>query len=124
MTTPEPSPAVQNPRRMDPYALLGVAPSATLEEIKRAYFAQVRAHPPERDPEAFKQIRAAYDQLKTPEKRFESDMLRLEPWPEPDLPPSGPLDYSVSPADVIYAARALSDLARTDWREDDREVKV
>jgi curved DNA-binding protein CbpA len=109
---------------MDPYALLGVAPSATLEEIKQAYFAQVRAHPPERDPEAFKQIRAAYERLKTPEKRLESDMLRLEPWPEPGLPPSAPLDYSVSPADVIYAARALSDLARIDWREDDREVNV
>ena len=124
MTTPEPPPAVKNPGRMDPYALLGVAPAATLEEIKRAYFAQVRAHPPERDPEAFKQIRAAYERLKTPEKRLETDMLRLEPWPEPDLPPSAPLDHSVSPADVIYAARALSDLARTDWREDDREVNV
>lgn len=124
MTPPEPPPAVQNPRRMDPYALLGLAPSATLEEIKQAYFAQVRAHPPERDPEAFKQIRAAYEQLKTPEKKLESDMLRLEPWPEPDLAAPTPLDTSVWPADVIYAARALSDLARTDWREDDREVNV
>ncbi len=124
MTTPEPSPAGPHPRQTDPYALLGVAPSATLDEIKRAYFAQVRAHPPERDPEAFKQIRAAYEQLKTPEKKLESDMLRLEPWPEPELSPPAALDYSVSPADVIYAARALSDLARTDWREDDREVNL
>jgi len=122
MTTPEPHP--KNPRLMDPYVMLGIAPTATLEEIKQAYFAQVRAHPPERDPEAFKQIRAAYERLKTPEKKFESDMLRLEPWPEPPLPPPAPLDTSVSPADVIHAARALSDLARTDWREDFREVNL
>ncbi|MCC6190341.1 MAG: DnaJ domain-containing protein [Anaerolineales bacterium] len=124
MTTPEPPRAVKNPRRMDPYALLGVAPSAAPEEIKQAYFAQVRAHPPERDPEAFKQIRAAYEQLRTPEKKLETDMLRLQPWPEPDLISPAALDYSVSPDDVIYAARALSDLARTEWREDDREVNL
>lgn len=124
MTTPEPRPALRNARPPNPYAVLGVAPTATLEEIKQAYFAQVRAHPPERDPEAFKQIRAAYERLKTPEKKFETDMLRLEPWPEPDLPTPAPLDYSVSAADVIHAARALSDLARSDWREDFREVNV
>lgn len=129
MTTPEPHSPEGNfqrksPRLTDPYAVLGLAPSATPEEIKQAYFAQVRAHPPERDPEAFKQIRAAYERLKTPEKKFESDMVRLEPWPEPDLPAPAPLDTSVSPADVIHAARALTDLARTDWREDFREVNV
>jgi curved DNA-binding protein CbpA len=109
---------------VDPYALLGLTPAATPAEIKQAYFTQVRAHPPERDPEAFKQIRAAYERLRTPEKKFETDMLRLEPWPEPELLTPAPLDFSVSPADVISAARALSELARTDWREDDREVKV
>jgi curved DNA-binding protein CbpA len=117
-------PAPESVRPIDPYVVLGLPPSASLADIKQAYFAQVRAHPPERDPEAFKQIRAAYDRLKTPEKRFENDMLRLEPWPEPPLPPPEPLDYSVSPADVLQAARAPSDLARTDWREDFREVKL
>jgi curved DNA-binding protein CbpA len=108
----------------DPYATLGLLPSASLAEIKQAYFALVRAHPPERDPQAFKQIRGAYDRLKTPEKRFENDMLRLEPWPEPPLMAPGPLDLSVSAADVLRAAHALSDLARNDWREDFREVKL
>jgi curved DNA-binding protein CbpA len=117
-------PAPKSLRPTDPYATLGLPPTASLAEIKQAYFAQVRAHPPERDPEAFKQIRAAYDRLKTPEKKFENDMLQLEPWPEPPLEPPGPLDVSVSPADVFQAARALSDLARSDWREDFREVKL
>jgi curved DNA-binding protein CbpA len=116
--------APKNLSPTDPYATLGLLPSASMAEIKQAYFAQVRAHPPERDPEAFKQIRAAYDRLKTPEKRLETDMLRLEPWPEPPLNPPAPLDFSVSSADVLQAARALSDLTRSDWREDYREVKL
>jgi curved DNA-binding protein CbpA len=112
------------PRPLDPYAVLNVPPTATLDEIKQAYFALVRAHPPEKDPAAFKQIRAAYDCLKTPEKRLETDMLRLEAWPEPELDAPAPLDLAVSPEDILLAARAFSDLARTDWREDFREVKL
>jgi len=113
-----------DPRGPDPYAILEVAPSASPEEIKKAYFAQVRAHPPESDPAAFKRIRAAYEQLKTPEKKLETDMLRFEEWPEPALPPPAPVEMKVDPADVMRAARACSDLARSDWREDFREVKL
>ncbi len=111
----------------DPYAVLGVDPQATLDEIKTAYFALVRAHPPERDPEEFKRIRAAYEQLRDPARRLETDLLRVQPWPEPSLEDvfeNAPLDLSVDPADVIRAARALSDLDRHDFREDYREVNV
>jgi len=108
----------------DPYAVLGLAPSAGPEEIKKAYFTQVRAHPPERDPEAFKRVRAAYESLKTPEKKLETDLLRLEPWPELELELPAPLDLGVDPVDVIYAARAYSDLARSEWSEDFREVEL
>ena len=136
----------------NPYAILGVDPQATLDEIKTAYFALVRAHPPERDPEGFKRIRAAYEQLRDPDRRLETDMLRVQAWPElslDGLPPieavgglfeDAPLDpplrdprtqqaraggrLSLDPADVIRAARALSDLGRSDFREDYREVNV
>jgi len=111
----------------DPYAILGVEPQATLDEIKTAYFALVRAHPPEHDPEGFKRIRAAYEQLRDPDRRLETDLLRLQPWPEPpleDVFEDAPLDVSVDPADVIRAARALTDLGRHDFREDFREVNV
>jgi curved DNA-binding protein CbpA len=110
---------------------LGVDPAATLDEVKTAYFALVRAHPPERDPEMFKRIRAAYERLRDPDKRLETDMLRLEAWPEPSL--KGIFDeaetdlarsVSIDPADVIRAARAMSDLGRHDFREDYREVNV
>lgn len=110
---------------MDPYAALGIERMATLDEIKQAYFALVREHPPERDPEAFKRIRAAYDRLRTPEARLETDMLSLQAWPAPArLRRSGNLDLSVHREDIIAAARAFSDLARTDFREDFREVKL
>ena len=111
----------------NPYAILGVDPQATLDEIKTAYFALVRAHPPERDPEGFKRIRAAYEQLRDPDRRLETDMLRVQAWPELSLDglfEDAPLDLSLDPADVIRAARALSDLGRSDFREDYREVNV
>ena len=109
---------------IDPYARLDLHPEATLAEIKNAYFTLVRAHPPEREPEVFKEIRAAYEQLNTPEKRLETDMLRLTFWPELEPASFAPVDLSVDPADVIRAARAFSDLARRDWREDCREVDL
>ncbi|MBQ9009671.1 MAG: J domain-containing protein [Clostridia bacterium] len=44
------------------FELLGVSSSVTQKELKRAYFSQVRLHPPEKDPEAFKKIRVAYEE--------------------------------------------------------------
>jgi curved DNA-binding protein CbpA len=111
----------------DPYAELGLPETATDADIKQTYFAQVRLHPPETDPQGFKRIRAAYERLRTPDKRRETDLLRLVVWPEPSLesfaPPAG-LPAGVDAADVLRAARALSDLGRRDFREDEREVKL
>ncbi len=109
---------------VDPYEVIGVAPTASQEQITQAYFARVRESPPERDPAGFKRLRAAYDRVKTPEKRLETDMTRFAPWPEPELPAAPPLDLSVSRDDVFRAARAFSDLARTEWREDYREISL
>ena len=111
----------------DPYTELGVAETATDADIKQAYFAQVRAHPPETDPQGFKRIRAAYERLRTPDKRLETDMLRLATWPEPSLESlaaGAELRRTVGLTDVLQAARALSDLGRRDFREDLREVKL
>ena len=101
----------------DPYAVLGVERAATPAAIKTAYFALVRAHPPEREPAAFKQIRAAYERLRDPERRAETDLLLLEPWPAPRRRRPPALDLALHREDVLAAARALTDLERTDWRE-------
>ena len=61
-----------------PYKVLGVNRNATETEIKQAYFALVREHPPERDPEGFKRIRAAYEKLKAGGERAETDLFLIE----------------------------------------------
>ncbi len=121
-------PALSPHSANDPYAVLGVGHTASLDEIKKAYFALVRQHPPEKDPEEFKRIRAAYEQLRDPQQRQQTDLLSWQPWIEPPLPEvptlESVLEWTLDPADVIRAARALSDLVRTDFREDYREVHV
>ena len=109
----------------DPYATLGLARTATAAEIKQAYFALVRTYPPEREPETFKRIRAAYERLRDPEQRTETDMLLLQPWPTPARRRRAPqLDLSLRREDVVAAARAMTDLDRTDWREHYGKVKL
>lgn len=65
----------------DPYRVLQIARSASDAEIKRAYFTLVRQFPPEREPVQFQAIRAAYDQLRTPESRARVDLFLLQPPP-------------------------------------------
>jgi curved DNA-binding protein CbpA len=65
----------------DPYKALGVARTATEAEIKQAYFNLVREHPPERDPQGFKRIRAAYDQLKAARARAQTELFLIEAQP-------------------------------------------
>lgn len=123
-------PALSPHSSSDPYAVLGIAHTASTEEVKKAYFALVRQHPPEKDPDAFKRIRAAYEQLRDPTQRQQTDLLRWQMWIEPVLTASADtaIDPALAPvldrADVIRAARALSDLGRTDFREDFHEVRV
>ena len=112
------------PNTIDPYDVLGLERSADAEAIRKAYFALVREHPPERDPEAFKRIRAAYERIRTPEQRLETDMLLWEDWSDPAPSRDETFVAAVDPVDVIEAVRALTDLGRTDWREEQREVKL
>lgn len=62
----------------NPYKVLGVERNATEAEIKQAYFALIREHPPERDPEGFKQIRAAYEKLRASGERAETDLFLID----------------------------------------------
>jgi curved DNA-binding protein CbpA len=109
----------------DPYATLGLGREAAPEEIKRAYFALVRANPPERNPVEFKRIRAAYERLRDPAERLATDMQLLQPWPEPARRKRPPrLNLAVTTDDILAALRALTDLDRADWREHYEKVNL
>lgn len=62
----------------NPYKTLGVERSATEAEIKQAYFSLIRQHSPERDPEGFKRIRAAYEQLRAGGERAQTDLFLID----------------------------------------------
>ncbi len=54
----------------DPYAVLGLAPGSDDETIRRRYLNLVRQFSPERDPERFAAIRAAYERLRDLDTRL------------------------------------------------------
>ena len=60
---------------MTHYDVLGVAADADAHSIKRAYFAKVKQHSPDTDPQGFRQIRDAYDVLRDRAKRQAYDNL-------------------------------------------------
>ena len=65
-----------------PFDILGVAEDATDEAIKKAYLQKVRQYPPERAPEQFQKIRAAFEVIQTQQQRLKYQLFHHEP---PDL---------------------------------------
>ena len=61
----------------DPYVVLGIGPEADEKQIRQRYLQLVREHPPERDPEGFAAIRAAYDRLRDPVVSLEHRLFDL-----------------------------------------------
>jgi curved DNA-binding protein CbpA len=59
----------------DPFTVLGVADDADDAEIRQRYLALVRKFPPDRAPERFQELRAAYDALSDERKRLETKLL-------------------------------------------------
>jgi len=56
---------------MDPYEILGVAPDADDDVIRKAYLELVRRFSPDTDPEAFKSLSNAYEQVKDEKRRLQ-----------------------------------------------------
>src|SRR4051812_6512177 len=55
---------------MNPYDILKVPRPARDEEIRQAYLRLIREHTPDREPEKFKAISNAYDQIKDAPSRM------------------------------------------------------
>ena len=62
----------------DPYEVLGLPRHADEAEIRRRYLELVREFPPDRDPERFTAIRAAYDAVRDPVRRLEAQLFELD----------------------------------------------
>jgi len=62
-----------------PFDLLGLPENATDEAIKKAYLQKVRQYPPERAPEQFQKIRAAFEAIKTQQQRLKYQLFHHEP---------------------------------------------
>lgn len=56
----------------DPYEVLGLPQHADEAEIRRRYLELVRQFPPDRAPEQFAAVRAAYDEVRDPARRLEA----------------------------------------------------
>jgi curved DNA-binding protein CbpA len=59
----------------DPFTILGVADDAGDAEIRRRYLALVRDFPPDRAPERFQELRAAYEALSDERRRLATKLL-------------------------------------------------
>lgn len=62
-----------------PFDILGVAEETSDAEIKKAYLQKVRQYPPERAPEQFQTIRAAFEAIQTQPQRLKYQLFHNEP---------------------------------------------
>ena len=109
----------------DPYVVLGLERGTSQDQVRQAYFAMVREHPPEKDPQAFKAIRAAYEQLDTAETQAETDLFLLQPPPAWHPPGSSPaFDLAFHAEDALIALQAWDDTGHPDLTDDFREVGI
>ncbi len=90
------------------YEVLGVARTATATDIRKAYFAKIRTHTPENDPEEFSRISNAYAVLSNAEKRSVYDKEeRLPPKLQADLE-AATQSLEVDPRAALETLRRLA----------------
>lgn len=70
----------------NPFEILGVAEDADDATIRQAYLRLLRRHPPERDPDGFRRLRAAYEAVRSLQDRTARRLLE-----KPVLPDVEPL---------------------------------
>lgn len=68
-----------------PFEILNIPERCTDEEVKAAYLERIRQYPPERFPEQFKKINAAFEQVKTERNRIAARIFQFAPFQLNDL---------------------------------------
>lgn len=61
----------------DPFEQLGLPSDAGEAEIRRRYLELVREHPPDRSPDRFAEIHAAYEAVRDPALRLKARLLEI-----------------------------------------------
>lgn len=59
------------------YLVLGLAPTASPQDVRKRYLELIRSHPPSQDPKRSQQIVAAYEALKDDRSRMESSLFGI-----------------------------------------------
>ncbi|HID56212.1 TPA: hypothetical protein EYP37_06765 [Candidatus Poribacteria bacterium] len=118
---------MEEERIENPYEILGLDRDASQEEIRKAYFKLVKRFTPERDGERFKEIRAAYEQLRDLRKRVQADMFIFsEPFKEFELYEKGERSEYKPKLDLNLLFKSLFseslELSRTDFSDDFQDV--
>jgi curved DNA-binding protein CbpA len=62
----------------DPYETLGLTTDAGEAEIRKRYLELVREFPPDRAPEQFTAVHAAYESLRDPARRLRAQLFQSE----------------------------------------------
>lgn len=112
----------------NPYKILGLERDASISEVKKAYFKQVREYTPERHAEQFKKVRRAYEQLKDEKERLKTDLFLFhDPYgafalEETDEDKGLPSVENLVEEAVLLILRSYSDLERSDFSADFTEV--
>ena len=61
----------------DPYQTLGLSSDADEAMVRRRYLELVKQYSPEKSPQKFSEIRAAYDELRDPVRRLTKQILQI-----------------------------------------------
>jgi hypothetical protein len=69
----------KHPPKVDPWSVLGLGLDADDAQIRAAYLAGVKRHPPDRDPDAFERVRDAYESIREPSRRISLMLLQVDP---------------------------------------------
>ena len=117
---PHRHPLRQNCRSLDPYHVLGVAPTASAAEIKKAYLRLAKKHHPDLNPgdkhaeEQFKEISAANDLLSDPEKRRRFDAGEIDATGAERAEQKYYRDFAQSAGHPYESASGYADFAEAD----------
>lgn len=102
-------------RPADPFAVLGLPPGADEDQVRTRYLQLIKEHPPESDPEKFRQVQQAYqdarDPLRVADLLLERYIDDPRPWREiiehhRDRPPRLSTDLLLSLGNEVKPGRS------------------